>query len=97
MASDWGFEWNLEVGSDSSAARGHVSRRGLGKMRNIQTRYLWLQERVAEGHLAIFAAPGKTNKSDVLTKAVSGVDLTKHLKALGFVFRHASEAQKQLL
>ena len=97
LAKDWGFEWQLEVGSDSSAARGHVSRRGLGKMRHIQTRYLWLQERVGEGHLVIFAVPGKKNMSDVLTKAVSGTELTKHLKALGFVFRHASEAQKQLL
>ena len=37
---DWGLTLSLEVLSASSAARGHVQRRGLGKMRHIQTRFL---------------------------------------------------------
>jgi hypothetical protein len=38
LLQDWRLEVEIEVLSDSSAARGHVKRRGLGKMRHIQTR-----------------------------------------------------------
>ena len=34
----------LVLGTDSSAAKSFVSRRGLGKMRHIEVRDLWLQE-----------------------------------------------------
>ena len=51
--ADLGFEMSLEILSDSSGARAFASRRGLGRQRHVQTRYLWLQERVAAGHLSI--------------------------------------------
>ena len=72
LLEDWGLTLPLEVSSDSSAARGHVARRGLGKMRHIQTRYLWVQERVGEGHLKISSVPGTKNVADILTKCVPG-------------------------
>ena len=34
--------------SDSSAARGACGRLGSGKLRHVQTRFLWLQERLKE-------------------------------------------------
>ena len=40
----------LEVLSHSSAARGFTSRQGMGRAQHIQTRFLWVQERVREGH-----------------------------------------------
>ena len=43
--ADLGFEMSLEILSDSSAARAFASRRGLGRQRHVQKRYLWLQER----------------------------------------------------
>ena len=49
----FGFEMSLEILTDSSAARAFESRRGLGLQRHVQTRCLWLQERVAAGHLSI--------------------------------------------
>ena len=33
----------IEVGTDSSAAKSFVSRRGLGRMRHIEVRDLWLR------------------------------------------------------
>ena len=38
--SDLGFEMSLEILSDSSAAKAFASRRGLGRQRHVQTRYL---------------------------------------------------------
>ncbi|CAK0899207.1 unnamed protein product [Prorocentrum cordatum] len=71
LFADWGLDLKVELASDSSAARGHVQRRGLGKMRHVQSRYLWIQERVGKGDLSIAAVPGKNNVADVLTKRVS--------------------------
>ena len=97
LLGDWGISLPLVVMSDSSAARGHVSRRGLGKMRHIQTRYLWLQERVGEGHVKILAISGKVNPSDMLTKALSGVCIRAALQRLGFVCTTASGQQMALV
>ena len=87
----------MEVLSDSSAARGHVSRPGLGKMRHIQTRYLWIQERVGEGHLKISSVPGTKNVADILTKCVPGVTLAKHAATAGFEHAAAHASQRGLL
>ena len=39
--ADLGFEMSLEILGDSSAARAFASRRGLGRQRHVQTRYLF--------------------------------------------------------
>ena len=38
----------VHVGTDSSAAKSFVNRQGLGKMRHLEIRDLWLQKEVAE-------------------------------------------------
>ena len=65
LLAEWGTSVKVSVLSESSAARGHVARRGLGKMRHTQTRFLWLQERVAAEHVAIEVAKGCDNVADV--------------------------------
>ena len=39
----------LILGTDSAAANGFVARRGLGKMRHLEVRDLWLQKEVIDG------------------------------------------------
>ena len=84
LLADWGLEMEVIVLSDSSAARGFSQRVGLGKMRHVQTRYLWLQERVKEGHIRVLAIRGKNNPADLLTKSLSGKMIEKFMKTLGF-------------
>ena len=83
---DWGLQMDLVVASDSSAARGTASRRGLGKLRHVQTRYLWIQERVAKNELKIAAVGTKQNVSDLCTKPVNKDTCEKHMKSLGQIF-----------
>ena len=96
MLEDWSEEVEVEVLSDSSAARGHVQRRGLGRMRHIQTRFLWVQERIADKHMRICAVAGTKNPADILTKATSAVVLNRHLEGLHFREESASNKQKAL-
>ena len=97
LFEDWGLELDVELASDSSAARGHVQRRGLGKARHVQSRFLWIQERVGKGDLAISAVPGPRNVADILTKSVGGALLKKHLETLNIHDRKASTNQKTMM
>eukprot|EP00973_Karenia_brevis_P020664 2837740-Karenia_brevis.AAC.1 len=53
---------------DSKAAKSFVCRRGLGKMRHIEIRDLWLQKVVYDGKLAVEKIPGVENPADLMTK-----------------------------
>jgi hypothetical protein len=44
---DLGLDFVVLVESDSSSARAFASHKGLGKQRHVQTRFLWIQERIA--------------------------------------------------
>ena len=87
----------LEDRSDSSAGRGMCLRQGVGRVRHLETRYLWVQERVGEGHLKISSVPGDRNPADILTKSVTGVLLKKHLRALNVEMRESSLSHKKVL
>ena len=85
---DWGIvgttvELVPRLHSDSSSARSFASRKGLGKQRHVQTRYLWLQDRVRVGHLALRRIAGTENASDMLTKALPAAEFLKCCEKLG--------------
>ena len=44
MAADLGEDVRMVLRSDSSPALGIIGRRGLGKVRHMETGYLWLQD-----------------------------------------------------
>ena len=68
MLSDFGMCADVVVRTDSSSGLAVGSRRGLGRLRHVQTRYLWVQQRVQQGDLRLKKEPGDTNVSDALTK-----------------------------
>ena len=73
---DWGYDVAVSVHTDSSAAIGTCSRRGLGKLRHVQTGYLWVQERVAAEDIKIYKVGTKVNPADMCTKSLSA-EMTK--------------------
>ena len=81
---DWKWTWSSQA--IPLAARGTASRRGLGKLRHVQTRYLWIQERVAKNELKIIAVGTKQNVADLCTKPVNKDTCEKHMKTLGQIF-----------
>ena len=72
-----------EVFTDSSAAKSFVSKRGLGKMRHIELRDLWLQREVCDGKVVISQIAGSRNPADAMTKFLSRSQLRERLAALG--------------
>ncbi|CAK0892634.1 unnamed protein product [Prorocentrum cordatum] len=87
ILEDWNVVCELKVVSDSSAARGFSSRRGVGKQKHIQTRYLWVQERLAMRHLDLGKFGTKENRADLLTKPLTKKEMEEHMKGINQEFR----------
>ena len=50
---DWRIcpKLTLKIRTDSSAAKGFATRRGLGRQRHVSTSFLWLQDKVRQGRV----------------------------------------------
>ena len=83
---DLGILADLLIWSDASAARAVASRRGLGKVRHLHTRFLWLQEAVAMKAVALRCIPGKENPADALTKALPWGQTEAHMARMGLYY-----------
>ena len=73
MYKDLGTHMNGVVLGDASAALAIVARRGLGKLRHLDTNFLWIQERAAKGDLNFKKVSGVDNGADLSTKPYRGV------------------------
>ena len=66
---------------DSAAARGIINRRGVGKVRHLSCRSLWLQGRMADGSMIVSPISGLKNPADIGTKRLN----VQRMKALMFL------------
>ena len=82
MLLDFGVDIKepIDVMSDASAAIGIAQRRGMGKVRHIETNQLWLQERVATSSIKITKIGTHDNLADQLTKPVTEEKMKQHLE-----------------
>ena len=82
MLRDIGIHASVTLYTDSSAARGIIHRAGLGKLRHLETGYLWLQAAVAGKRLQVRKVKGTENPADLFTKYLTSADTWKHLETL---------------
>ena len=76
----------LRLFTDSSAARAFAARRGVGRMRHVEVRHLWLQAMVQQKTIVIEKIAGPTNPADLLTKYMPEQAIRQHLSRLGLCF-----------
>jgi len=69
--------------TDSSSALTLVGRRGTGRLRHIEVKFLAIQEWISKGRLVVKKILSAENSSDILTKYVDRKTLEKHLMTLG--------------
>ena len=74
-----------------------MARRGLGKARHIQTRFLWLQERVAEKDLQVVSVATSVNVADLFTKSLTGARVLGLLTLMSLEFRDGRAATAKRL
>ena len=71
----------VQVNTDSIATVSISSRRGAGRVRHVEVRELWAQEKVRRGELSIIKVKGEDNVADGLTKHVDRSKLEKYKKS----------------
>jgi len=74
--------WPVEICTDSSAAIGMCSRTGVGKVRHIATRWLWVQDAVREKQITLKKVDGATNVADMGTKSLEPKRFQELMKLL---------------
>ena len=73
----------VELETDASAAKSYASRRGAGRIRHIEVKWLWLQKAVADGRFRLVKLVGTENPADVLTKYKSLAESRDLLRQVG--------------
>ena len=79
VLKDLGSSVRVCVLTDSSAAKGMASRKGLGKVRHVEVNQLWVQEKVGSGETELKKVEGSRNLADALTKHVEHEHIQNHL------------------
>jgi hypothetical protein len=89
MMSDLGMHpgGKSVVYADASAALGVAARRGAGKIRHLDVRILWVQEKGIRERMSFEKVLGADNTADGLIKYVAKENLEKMVKALVMYWR----------
>ena len=87
--------YEIEIKVDSSAAHAFFHRRGVGRMKHIDSRILWLQDLIAVGGVRLKKIPRTQNLADMLTHSPSAKELEVFLPLMGL--RSCSVRDKELM
>ena len=82
MLEDLSHKVSIKICTDSSAAKGILTRRGCGKVKHLVAKQLWVQEYVIRGEIVVCKIPRDENPSDALTHQWTGSNLP-HFKLMG--------------
>ena len=78
---EWGTEDKLDIvlQTDSSAAKGTLTRRGSGKVKHLTTKQLWVQEAIRTYKVKVEKINRSYNSADLLTHQCGKLDFNDHL------------------
>ena len=85
----------VHLGTDSNAAKSFVNRRGLGKMRHLEIRDLWLQKEIREGRVLVHKVLGTENPADLMTKILTVKEIDDRLRRMS-IYMKVSGDRKQM-
>ena len=85
----------VHLGTDSNAAKSFVNRRGLGKMRHLEIRDLWLQKEIREGRVLVHKVLGTENPADLMTKILTVKEIDDRLRRMS-IHMKVSGDRKQM-
>ena len=77
-----GHSVGVNIWLDSSAARGVFQRQGVGRIRHLEAKSLWVQEALRRKNFALHAVGTHENTADIGTKALGEAKLAQHREAL---------------
>ena len=75
----------MTIRTDSDAARGMIHRVGCGRVRHLQTRYLWHQQALRERHFNVVRCGTKENPGDLGAKVLEREAMASRTSKLAIV------------
>ena len=90
MWKDLGTHTKGRVWADASAALGIVGRKGLGKVRHLDTSVLWVQDASLTKKILYAKVAGEWNIADLLTKHLDAETSGRHSEAIGVEFKEGT-------
>jgi hypothetical protein len=78
LYKDIGKKVEGRVLGDASAALAIIARQGIGKLRHLDTNYLWIQEKAAKKEIDFKKVEGKKNGADLMTKPLAWEEIEVH-------------------
>ena len=91
----WEVQPSMILDTDSSAAKSFVARRGLGRMRHLEIRDLWLQQEVIKGNIEVRKIPGEDNPADLMTKFLRVEEIRERTRGMGIELRGGNKAGRE--
>ena len=73
----------MKLGTDATVCKSILLRHGVGKIKHLPTRQLWVQGSIEAYGIKIVKIPRSINGGDLFTHGCSVEDLQSHLKRLG--------------
>lgn len=87
VLGDLHIDVGVEVLTDSAASKGICSRQGLGKVKHIEVKYLWLQQEIKKKRVIIRKIPRYFNPGDLFTHCSDEATMLRLMKILGHEVR----------
>ena len=94
LLDELGVQVNIVMKSDSTSGIALMQRRGLGRLRHLQVKELWLQEKVRAGDIQVEYVPTQENMADVLTKGLGTIKMEQLVNKIGLVSRPQKQEQE---
>jgi hypothetical protein len=82
LLRDVGRGTRIQVFADASAALGIVSRKGIGKLRHLDTSMLWIQQKELRNAVEFLKVDGVVNPADLMTKYLAAPTASIHKETL---------------
>ena len=84
LAQDWGIKLPPRIYMDATAGIAIGSRRGLGRVKHIDTVFLWAQSMITEGRIRLSKVGADDMLADVLTKHVPEATMVRMIERMRF-------------
>lgn len=84
---DWGIWLPIQCWMDSNTGLAIASRHGLGRVKHVDTIFMWVQDAVSSGRIALGKKPTLDMLADLLTKALDQARMRMLLERMNYHFR----------
>ena len=86
LSEDMNHKWKGRMNVDARACKGIVLRKGVGKLKHLTIKFLWIQAAVAARKTEVRHIPRHLNVADMFTHGISSGELARHMSTLSCRF-----------